>query len=268
MSVPVRARRCTSRHPAPSRMVSVDSETSAAGSRRRRSSPRSSNSSTSSATAWHDDAFRAEYAELLGSYAGRPTPVTECHRLSERLGLRVLRQARGPDPHRVAQDQQRARAGAAHPPHGQAPRDRGDGRRSARRRDRHRRRALRSRVHGLHGCGRRRTPGAQRVAHAAARFRGRAGGVGERDAEGRRQRGDARVGRERRVDALLPRLRDGAAPVPVDGARVPTRHRRRGTRSSAGRCSTVPIPSSWSRASAADRTRSAPSPPSSTPTPD
>jgi tryptophan synthase beta chain len=41
-------------------------------------------------SAWHDDAFRREYAELLASYAGRPTPVTECHRLSERLGLRVL----------------------------------------------------------------------------------------------------------------------------------------------------------------------------------
>ena len=27
---------------------------------------------------------------MLQSYAGRPTPVTECHRLSERLGLRVL----------------------------------------------------------------------------------------------------------------------------------------------------------------------------------
>jgi tryptophan synthase beta chain len=40
--------------------------------------------------AWHDDAFRAEYADLLESYAGRPTPLTECHRLSERLGLRVL----------------------------------------------------------------------------------------------------------------------------------------------------------------------------------
>jgi len=40
--------------------------------------------------AWHDDTFRADFAELLGSYAGRPTPVTECHRLSERLGLRVL----------------------------------------------------------------------------------------------------------------------------------------------------------------------------------
>ncbi len=40
--------------------------------------------------AWTDEAFRADLAELLGSYAGRPTPVTECHRLSERLGLRVL----------------------------------------------------------------------------------------------------------------------------------------------------------------------------------
>ena len=41
-------------------------------------------------TAWASDEFRDEYAELLGSYAGRPTPVTECHRLSERLGVRIL----------------------------------------------------------------------------------------------------------------------------------------------------------------------------------
>src|SRR3954469_7295418 len=40
--------------------------------------------------AWHDDAFRAEYAALLSSYVGRPTPVTECARLSERLGVRVF----------------------------------------------------------------------------------------------------------------------------------------------------------------------------------
>ncbi len=40
--------------------------------------------------AWHDDAFRAEYSSLLSSYAGRPTPVTECRRLSDRLGVRVL----------------------------------------------------------------------------------------------------------------------------------------------------------------------------------
>ncbi len=40
--------------------------------------------------AWASDEFRAEFAGLLGSYAGRPTPVTECFRLSERLGVRVL----------------------------------------------------------------------------------------------------------------------------------------------------------------------------------
>jgi tryptophan synthase beta chain len=40
--------------------------------------------------AWTSDEFRADFADLLEHYAGRPTPVTECHRLSERLGLRVL----------------------------------------------------------------------------------------------------------------------------------------------------------------------------------
>ena len=40
--------------------------------------------------AWADDGFRAEYADLLTTYAGRPTPVTECRRLSERFGVRVL----------------------------------------------------------------------------------------------------------------------------------------------------------------------------------
>jgi tryptophan synthase beta chain len=40
--------------------------------------------------AWSDDRFRAEYAGLLTNYAGRPTPVTECRRLSDRLGVRVL----------------------------------------------------------------------------------------------------------------------------------------------------------------------------------
>jgi tryptophan synthase beta chain len=40
--------------------------------------------------AWADEGFRVQFADLLTSYAGRPTPVTECHRLSERLGVRVL----------------------------------------------------------------------------------------------------------------------------------------------------------------------------------
>jgi tryptophan synthase beta chain len=40
--------------------------------------------------AWADDGFRSEYHRFLRDYGGRPTPVTECLRLSERLGVRVL----------------------------------------------------------------------------------------------------------------------------------------------------------------------------------
>jgi tryptophan synthase beta chain len=41
-------------------------------------------------TAWGDPTFHQRYDALLRDYAGRPTPVTECVRLSERLGVRVL----------------------------------------------------------------------------------------------------------------------------------------------------------------------------------
>ncbi|MEZ5209030.1 MAG: pyridoxal-phosphate dependent enzyme [Acidimicrobiales bacterium] len=40
--------------------------------------------------AWVDPAFRRELDDLLRDYAGRPSPLTECHRLSEQLGLRLL----------------------------------------------------------------------------------------------------------------------------------------------------------------------------------
>ena len=40
--------------------------------------------------AWADDDFRGELNRLLADYAGRPSPLTECHRLSEELGLRLL----------------------------------------------------------------------------------------------------------------------------------------------------------------------------------
>ncbi|HWE67754.1 MAG TPA: tryptophan synthase subunit beta [Acidimicrobiales bacterium] len=40
--------------------------------------------------AWADPAFRSELDDLLHHYGGRPTPVTECRRLSEQLGVRVL----------------------------------------------------------------------------------------------------------------------------------------------------------------------------------
>ena len=40
--------------------------------------------------AWNDPSFRQELDDLLRAYGGRPTPVTECARLSDRLGVRVL----------------------------------------------------------------------------------------------------------------------------------------------------------------------------------
>jgi tryptophan synthase beta chain len=40
--------------------------------------------------AWADPAFRTEYGDILRDYAGRPTPVTECRRLSAHLGVRIL----------------------------------------------------------------------------------------------------------------------------------------------------------------------------------
>jgi tryptophan synthase beta chain len=41
-------------------------------------------------TAWADPVFLDRYRSLLRDYAGRPTPVTECARLSDRLGVRVM----------------------------------------------------------------------------------------------------------------------------------------------------------------------------------
>src|SRR6476659_6075495 len=40
--------------------------------------------------AWGDPSFRNELDGLLRDYAGRPSPLTECHRLSDELGVRVV----------------------------------------------------------------------------------------------------------------------------------------------------------------------------------
>jgi tryptophan synthase beta chain len=40
--------------------------------------------------AWSDKEFRDELDGILRHYGGRPTPVTECGRLSEELGVRIL----------------------------------------------------------------------------------------------------------------------------------------------------------------------------------
>jgi tryptophan synthase beta chain len=42
------------------------------------------------ADAWADPSYRNRLEAILRHYGGRPTPLTECFRLSERLGVRVL----------------------------------------------------------------------------------------------------------------------------------------------------------------------------------
>lgn len=41
-------------------------------------------------SAWADKSFRSELDELLQSYGGRPSPLTECQRLGEQLGCRIF----------------------------------------------------------------------------------------------------------------------------------------------------------------------------------
>jgi len=41
-------------------------------------------------SAWSDPAFHVEFEHILTEYGGRPSPLSECPRLSERLGVRVL----------------------------------------------------------------------------------------------------------------------------------------------------------------------------------
>jgi tryptophan synthase beta chain len=40
--------------------------------------------------AWADPEFKATYRSVLAEFGGRPTPITRCERLSERLGVKVL----------------------------------------------------------------------------------------------------------------------------------------------------------------------------------
>ena len=42
------------------------------------------------ADAWSDPLFRADLDQLLREYAGRPSMITECHNLSEQLGIRLF----------------------------------------------------------------------------------------------------------------------------------------------------------------------------------
>ena len=110
-----------------------------------------------------DDAgFRAEL-ERAAARLRRPPDAAVPRPAAVRGGRPPrLPQARGPQPHRRAQDQQRARPGAARQAHGQDAHHRRDRRGPARRRHRHRVRAARARVRRLHGHRGHAPPAAQR----------------------------------------------------------------------------------------------------------
>ena len=125
----------------------------------------------------HDPVFWADLRELLERFAGRPDRRSTAPTASPTPSLDEaiaadgadavaapappLPQARGPRPHRRAQDQQRARPGAADPPPRQDPGHRRDRRRPARRRDGDGVRAARPAVRRLHGRRGHRAPAAR-----------------------------------------------------------------------------------------------------------
>ena len=179
-------------------------------------------------TAWTSDPFRGEFAELLRSYAGRPTPVTECHRLSERLGVRVLLKR---------EDLTHTGSHKINNVLGQALLTRRMGKQPV----------IAETGAGQHGVATATAAalfgldclvfmGAVDVERQALNvFRMKLLGAdvvpvtgGSAHAQGRDQRGVARLGGDGREHALLHRLGRRSPPVSVDGARVPARRRRRG----------------------------------------
>ena len=167
-------------------------------------------------------------------------------------------------PHRRAQDQQRARPGAAGQADGQDADHRRDRRRPARRRDRHRLRAARPRVHRLHGHRGHAPPAAQRrsawgcSARRSCRVEAGARTLKEAVSEAIRD-WVTNVG----DDPLHHRLERRPGAVPGARARPAARDRRRGARAAA-RAGRAAAGARRSPASAAARTRSASSCRSST----
>ena len=207
----------------------------------------------------HDPVFWAELRGLLERFAGRPTPIYRADRLAEAVRAEAARLAdtgrRGPAPRipdlRLYLKREDLAHTGAHKINnalgqalltrrlGKIAGHRRDRRRPARRRDRDRVCAARPAVRRVHGRRGHRAPGSQRPAHARARRRGPLGHVGDGHAQGRGQRGDARLGHERRDDPLRARLGDGPAPLSHDRARPPAAHRRRGRGPAPGRRGTA-----------------------------
>ena len=166
--------------------------------------------------AWADAGFHAGLDALARDYVGRPSPLYWAERLERADGRRRphLPEARGPQPHRRPQDQQRRRPGAAGRADGQAADHGRDRRRPARRRQRHRLRPLRPRLPRLHGRGGHPPPAPQRGPDADAGRRGGPGLGRRRHAQGRHERGDPRLDHQRRGHPLPDRL-GGRARTPT-----------------------------------------------------
>ena len=121
----------------------------------------------------NDPAFQKEMDGYLTHYVGRPSAAL-FRRAPDRAFRRRenLFQARGAQPHRRAQGEQRARPDPAGAPHGQEAHHRRNRRRHAWRRHRDAVRALRARMRRLHGRGRCRAAEAECVSHEDAGRRG------------------------------------------------------------------------------------------------
>ena len=172
---------------------------------------------------------RRSWRSCCATMSGGRRRSTKHRRLSRSARRRAHHpQARGSRAYRRAQDQQRARPGAARRQHGEAADRGGDRCRPARRRDRDRLRAARARLSRLHGRRRHGAAGAECLPDAAARARSDRGQRRQPHAQGRHQRGDARLGHQCQRHVLPPRIRARPASVSADGARVPVGHRPRG----------------------------------------
>ena len=182
-----------------------------------------------------DPAFDAELQGWFKDYVGRPSPLYFAERLTDHLGGAKIYFKRDELNHtgahkinNVLGQMMLARR------MGKTADHRRDRRRPARRGDRHGGRALRPGMHRLHGRARHRAAAAQRVPHEAAGRRGAPGELGLAHAQGRAQRGAARLGQQPARHLL--RHRHGGRPAPLSGhgARLPVDHRHRGQGAAAG----------------------------------
>ena len=193
----------------------------------------------------HDPVFWSELRELLGRYAGRPTPLYR----ADRLAYEALERAVALDPaarlprrlrlHLKREDLAHTGAHKINNALGQALLTRRLGKE----------RVIAETGAGQHGVAtatacalldlpcvvfmgavdiERQQPNVLRMQALGAEVRPVTSRHG--DAEGRGQRRDARLGHERRDDPLRPRLGDGPASLPDDRPRPPAPDRRRGGR--------------------------------------